>query len=139
MRIHLSDAGRVLWDRVFQGDADRLYAKVPPDNVVKRALIFDANLRVQRIVFICVPHRGSDLATNWIGSFGVGLISLPGNFLSGAQDVVSAPLEKDVGVKHMPTGINGLSRATKSRGSSRLPLWRLRLWLRPEFWIPTAE
>jgi hypothetical protein len=35
--------GRVLWDRVFQGDADRLYVKVPPDNVVKRALIFDAN------------------------------------------------------------------------------------------------
>jgi pimeloyl-ACP methyl ester carboxylesterase len=34
---------RVLWDRVFQGDADRLYAKLPADNVVKRALIFDAN------------------------------------------------------------------------------------------------
>jgi hypothetical protein len=115
--------GRVLWDRVFQGDADRLYAKVPPDNVVKRALIFDANLRVQRIVFICVPHRGSDLATNWIGSFGVGLISLPGNFLSGAQDVVSAPLEKDVGVKHMPTGINGLSpRSPLLRGLDTLPI-----------------
>src|SRR5271165_7398519 len=27
----------------------------------------------------------------------------------------------------------------KSRGSSRLALWLLRLWLRPEFWIPTAE
>jgi len=48
---------RVLWDRVFKGDADRLYAKLPPDNVVKRALIFDANPRVQRIVFICVPSR----------------------------------------------------------------------------------
>jgi len=44
-----------LWYRVFQGDADRLYAKLPSDNVVKRALIFDANPRVQRIVFICVP------------------------------------------------------------------------------------
>src|SRR5580704_7424990 len=29
--------GRVLWDRIFQGDADRLYAKVPPDNAVKGA------------------------------------------------------------------------------------------------------
>ncbi len=34
---------RVLWDDVFQGDADRLYAKVPPDHVIKRALIFDMN------------------------------------------------------------------------------------------------
>ena len=82
---------RVLWDHVFQSDADRLYAKVPPDNVVKRALIFDANPRVQRIVFICVPHRGSDLAINWIGSFGIGLISLPGKVLGGAIDVATLP------------------------------------------------
>jgi hypothetical protein len=115
--------GRVLWDRVFQGDADRLYAKVQPENVVKRALVFDANPRVHRIVFICVPHRGSDLATNWIGSFGVGLISLPGKLLSGAADVVSAPLEKDVGVKHMPTGINGLSpRSPLLRGLDTLAI-----------------
>jgi hypothetical protein len=35
--------GRVLWDDVFQGDADRLYASVPRDNLMKRALIFDAD------------------------------------------------------------------------------------------------
>ena len=114
---------RVLWDDVFQGDADRLYAKVPADNVVKRALIFDANPRVHRIVFICVPHRGSDLATNWIGSFGIGLISLPGKVLGGAMDVVIAPLKKDVGLKHMPTGINGLSpRSPVLLGLDTLPI-----------------
>jgi len=32
-----------------------------------------------------------------------------------------------------------IRRLPKSRGSSRLALWLLRLWLRPEFWIPTAE
>jgi pimeloyl-ACP methyl ester carboxylesterase len=112
---------RVLWDRVFQGDADRLYSKVPPDHAIKRALIFDANPRVQRIVFICVPHRGSDLATNWIGSFGIGLISLPGKLLNGAVNVVT--LEKDVGIKHMPTGINGLSpRSPVLLGLDTLPI-----------------
>ena len=30
-------------------------------------------------------------------------------------------------------------RASKSRGSSDLALWLLRLWLRPEFPIPTAK
>ena len=114
---------RVLWDDVFQGDADRLYAKLPADNVVKRALIFDANPRVHRIVFICVPHRGSDLATNWIGSFATGLVSLPGKLLSGAEDVVTSPLERDVGLKHMPTGINGLSpRSPVLRGLDTLPI-----------------
>ncbi|HME07934.1 MAG TPA: hypothetical protein VKG25_12840 [Bryobacteraceae bacterium] len=112
---------RVLWDHVFQSDADRLYAKVPADHVVKQALIFDANPRVQRIVFICVPHRGSDLATNWIGSFGIGLISLPGKLLNGAVNMVT--LEKDVGIKHLPTGINGLSpRSPVLRGLDTLPI-----------------
>jgi hypothetical protein len=114
---------RVLWDDVFKGDADRLYAKLPPDNVVKRALIFDANPRVHRIVFICVPHRGSDLAINWIGSFGTALISLPGKLLSGAANVVASPLQRDVGLKHMPTGINGLSpQSPVLRGLDTLPI-----------------
>src|SRR5260221_4051485 len=43
---------RVRLDRVFRSYADRLYTALPPDNVVKRALIFDANPRRARIVFI---------------------------------------------------------------------------------------
>jgi pimeloyl-ACP methyl ester carboxylesterase len=35
--------GRVLRDDVFRGDADHLYATVPPDNLMKKALIFEAN------------------------------------------------------------------------------------------------
>jgi pimeloyl-ACP methyl ester carboxylesterase len=99
---------RVLWDRVFRGDADRLYAKLPPDNVVKRALIFDANPRVQRIVFICVPHRGAALAINWIGSLGNGLISLPSKLLTRAVDLADQ-IKRAAGVRRVPTGINGLS------------------------------
>jgi hypothetical protein len=114
---------RVLWDSVFRGDANHLYSKLPPENVVKRALIFDANPRVQRIIFICVPHRGSDLATNWIGSIGSGLISLPGKLVSGALGVVTAPFEKEVGLRHLPTGINGLSpRSPVLRALDTLPI-----------------
>jgi pimeloyl-ACP methyl ester carboxylesterase len=112
---------RVLWDDVFRGDADRLYAKLPSDNVIKQALIFDENPRVQRIVFICVPHRGADLAINWIGALGNGLISLPGKVLGGA--ITLTTVEKDVGLKHLPTGINGLSpRSAVLRGLDTLPI-----------------
>ena len=100
---------RVLWNSVFQNDADRLYATTPPDSLTKKALIFDANPRVKRIVFICVPHRGSDLATNWIGSIGVGLIRLPATLLRQVEDGITGALLKHVGLKHPPTGINGLS------------------------------
>jgi hypothetical protein len=52
----------------FWFGADRLYATLPPDDLVKRAVIFKANPRVKKIVFICAPHRGSYLAANWIGA-----------------------------------------------------------------------
>jgi hypothetical protein len=108
-RMQAVTTGRVLWDRVFGADADRLYAALPPEHIIKRALIFEANPRVRRIVFICVPHRGSNLASVWIGSIGAGLIRLPGKVLTEAGDVVTAPLRRTVGLKHPPTGINGLS------------------------------
>src|SRR6185436_7699641 len=49
--------------------------------------------------------------------------SLPGKLLGGAVDVVTAPLQKNLGVKHMPTGINGLSpRSPLLRGLDTLPI-----------------
>ena len=105
---------------MFRSDADHLYAEVPPDNLMKRALTFEANPRIRRIVFICVPHRGADLAINWVGSIGVGLIRLPGRILARDINVAMATLQKNVGMKHPPTGINGLSpRSPSFAGSTR--------------------
>src|SRR5260370_33777907 len=50
---------RVLWNAVFQNDADRLYATTPPDSLTKKAFIFNANPPGKRIVFIWVSHRGA--------------------------------------------------------------------------------
>jgi hypothetical protein len=108
-RMQAEPTGRVLWNAVFQNDADRLYATIPSDNIAKKTLIFDANPHVKRIIFICVPHRGSYLASNWIGSIGVGLIRLPSTILSHAGEGVTGSLLKNIGLKHLPTGINGLS------------------------------
>jgi hypothetical protein len=108
-RMQAVRTGRVLWNAVFQNDADRLYATIPSDNIAKKTLIFDANPHVKRIIFICVPHRGSYLASNWIGSIGVGLIRLPSTILSHAGEGVTGSLLKNIGLKHLPTGINGLS------------------------------
>jgi pimeloyl-ACP methyl ester carboxylesterase len=108
-RLQSVDSGRVLWDGVFRDDADRLYATLPSDSLVKKALIFDSNRNVKRIVFICVPHRGSYLATSWIGSLGVSLIRLPAAIISKAEEVVLSPVLRSIGYKRLPTGINGLS------------------------------
>ena len=85
----------------------------------------------------------ADLAQG-LGS-GVGIISGISMFavfggLVGA--IVSSLTEKHLGgvkTSLVISGLGALWRAPKSRGSSRLALWLLRLWLRPEFRIPTAE
>jgi pimeloyl-ACP methyl ester carboxylesterase len=122
-RLQSTDSERVLWDGVFRNDADRLYATLPPDSLVKKALIFDSNPRVKRIVFICVPHRGSYLATSWIGLLGVSLIRLPTAIISKAEQVVLSPVLRSIGFKRLPTGINGLSpRSPLLRSLDTLPI-----------------
>jgi pimeloyl-ACP methyl ester carboxylesterase len=122
-RMQATTTGRVLWDRAFGADADRLYALLPPDHLAKQALIFDANPRVRRIVFICVPHRGSNLATAWVGSIGAGLIRLPADVVSGFGNAIVAPLRQTGGLKRLPTGINGLSpRSPVLRGLDTLAI-----------------
>jgi pimeloyl-ACP methyl ester carboxylesterase len=108
-RMQAVSTGRALWDAVFKNDADRLYATLPADDLVKRALIFNANPHVKRIVFICVPHRGSYLATNWIGALGISLIRFPSTLLTQAATTVMFSLRSNIGLIRLPTGINGLS------------------------------
>ena len=103
--------GRAVWDGVFGDEADHLYAKVPSDNMVKQALIFDANPRVKRVVFICVPHRGSPLATGVIGAIGLSLIHLPPAVVDNVQAQVGHTLAVAGGRKGFvfPPSVHGLS------------------------------
>lgn len=43
----------------------------------RRNIYFKANPDIDRVIFICGPHRGSPLSNSWIGRFGARLIRLP--------------------------------------------------------------
>jgi hypothetical protein len=84
-RMQAVDTSRVLWDQCFGQNADALYAKIPNDNLLKQTLVFRADPDVKRIVFICVPHRGSGLALGLVGMLGNGLIAVPQNVASSIR------------------------------------------------------
>ena len=124
-KMQTISTGRAAWDGVFGSDADRLYAKVPPDNLVKRALIFDANPRVKRVVFICVPHRGSPLADNSIGAIGLSLIHLPAQVVDNIQSQIGHSLAVIGGKKGFvfPPSVHGLSpKSTLLHALDRRPI-----------------
>ena len=105
------NTGRVLFDGVFKEKADALYAKIPANDPIKQALIFKANPHISEAVFICTPHRGSRLATGFIGDLGVWLSRLPGTVVKGMLNGMESSLELIAGVNNnkIPDGIQGLS------------------------------
>ncbi len=124
-RMQAVDSGRVLWDEAFHQNADALYAKIPEDNLLKQTLVFKADPDIKRIVFICVPHRGSGLAVGTVGALSVSLIRVPKNVALTIKTALGESLEKVTGVKglRLPTSISGLSpRSPVLIGLDKLPI-----------------
>jgi len=103
--------GRLLWDTNLKGSAEKLYATLPPDNILKKTFIFEANPKVGRLVFICVPHRGSDLAIGTIGNLATKLITLPLTLVNTFTDALGSSVDLLTGEKgdRWPTSIQSLS------------------------------
>jgi hypothetical protein len=110
-KMQVQTTGDAVWRGVFRGDAARLQAELPPDSLAKRALVFEANPRIKRIVFICTPHLGSPLAAGFLGRFGRSIIQLPMHVLQGAGNLTAKSLAAAVGQKgaFIPNSIWGLS------------------------------
>jgi pimeloyl-ACP methyl ester carboxylesterase len=95
---------------IFKDKAPEILA-LPDSALLKRALVYDANPRIERVVFVAAPHRGAPMAINAIGDLGAALIRLPGQMVNdigkGALQVVAAT----AGMKtnFVPNGVSALS------------------------------
>ena len=108
-RMQVTTTGRALWDASFEEEANRLYKKLPADHPVKESLIFKANPKVKKVVFICVPHRGSQLALSSVGTLGRRLISLPSTLVTTLHQSLADVLKTSTGQIYVPNSIDGLS------------------------------
>lgn len=108
-RMQATDTGRALWDANLGPKAAVLDAKLRADDLAKRLLFFDANPQVRRIVFICVPHRGSELALGSIGAIGMRLITLPASLVTEITASLGDVLLTASGQKRVPNSITSLS------------------------------
>jgi pimeloyl-ACP methyl ester carboxylesterase len=87
-----------------------IFANNSTDSLVVRALTYRANPRIKRVVFVCTPHRGSNMASGGLGSLAVSLISLPAKVLTPIKDsITSAELVQLTGSsKRLPNSVWGL-------------------------------
>jgi triacylglycerol esterase/lipase EstA (alpha/beta hydrolase family) len=99
-----------MWDKSLGQAAKSIFKENSRDSLIVRATTFRTNPRIKRVVFICTPHRGSDLASNGIGKIGISLITLPARLTAVMLDsLTSADLAQITGSsKRLPNSITGL-------------------------------
>jgi pimeloyl-ACP methyl ester carboxylesterase len=100
---------KAMWEKKMGETAKVIFDQQPKDSLIVRATTFRANPRIKRVVFICTPHRGSDMASGGLGKFAISLINLPGQLTAVMKDAfTSAELVKLTGSKRLPNSVWGL-------------------------------
>ncbi len=109
-RMQVTTMDRKAWDAIGKDKAATFFANVPKGSLVERATVFNANPHVSRAVFICTPHRGSEMARSRLGELARRLIFLPVELtstLTGTMGKAVAVITGDP--KRMPTSVDGLA------------------------------
>ena len=98
------------WDVVGKERAAKFFEKVEEGDLVDRATTFEANPKVARLVFICTPHRGSEMALGSIGELGRRLIALPADLTTSVTKTMGDSMSVITGQPgRMPNSVTGLS------------------------------
>src|SRR5215831_10522679 len=79
-RLMVTDTGDKIWHNFFATPPAKTPLASDTRKLLEAALIFNHRPDVQRVIFISTPHRGSDLASNWIGRIGASLVKTPRPF-----------------------------------------------------------
>lgn len=101
---------RAAWERGAPGLIGKLTHGLKQDDLVCRGTLFHANPHIRREIFICTPHRGSEMALGSLGEIGMRLISLPVTLTSGiSQSVITTLGNFSGGAGRMPNSVSSLS------------------------------
>lgn len=110
-RLMVTDAQDKLWRNLFGHAPEQTKFSGPSRQLLLDALVFNHRKEIRRAIFISAPHKGSDLASNWIGRLGSRLVRVP-SFLADARDAVSSVVVADSAsmvLERAPNSIDTLS------------------------------
>src|SRR6266513_3525812 len=84
-RTLITDTGTKLWTEAFGHPPAQTPMDPKSKHLLEEVLIFEHRHDIGRVVFMSTPHRGSDLASNWIGRIGSMLVKTPSKLLTVGQ------------------------------------------------------
>jgi pimeloyl-ACP methyl ester carboxylesterase len=109
-RLMITDSGDKIWRDFFGTSPARTPMASDTRKLVEEALVFNHRPDVERVIFISTPHRGSKLATGWIGRVGAALVRTPKLFTpiytSAKPLLIADPAARPL--KRMPNSVDTL-------------------------------
>jgi pimeloyl-ACP methyl ester carboxylesterase len=79
-RLMVTDAGDKIWRDLFGTPPQETPLSAEGRKLLEASLIFNHRPEVKRVIFISTPHRGSAIASGWIGRIGSSLVRTPRMF-----------------------------------------------------------
>jgi pimeloyl-ACP methyl ester carboxylesterase/predicted GNAT family acetyltransferase len=86
-RTLITDTGNKLWIEGFGKPPDQTEMPAESKHLLEEAIILKHRPEIGHVIFMSTPHRGSDLARNWIGRIGSMLVRTPSALLSVGQTI----------------------------------------------------
>jgi pimeloyl-ACP methyl ester carboxylesterase len=111
-RLMITDVGDKIW--LNYCGKPPAQTNIPSDSkkLLEESLIFNHRPEVKRVIFMSTPHRGADMASNWIGRIGTSLVRMPFLLAAVPFQAVNAVVIPDPGamqLKRMPNSIDTLA------------------------------
>src|SRR5439155_104587 len=78
--------------------------EMPADSkhLLEEAIILKHRPEIGRVIFMSTPHRGSDLASNWIGRIGSMLVKTPSKLITIGQTIREAATPDPAALQMFP-------------------------------------
>jgi pimeloyl-ACP methyl ester carboxylesterase len=111
-RMMLTDSGQdAMWRELFNRTPAQTPLSEQDKNLLASILIFEERRDIDRAIFMSTPHRGSEMASNWIGKIATRLVRLPKNLVMIGADMATVATETkgEFHLRRMPNAIDTLS------------------------------
>jgi pimeloyl-ACP methyl ester carboxylesterase len=86
-KMTVVNSGSRFWDNLAKVPLDKTNLDPETRDLLRRALFVEPLPFVKRVVFIATPHRGSFLASNFLGKIANKFINLPGGLAKSAVQI----------------------------------------------------
>lgn len=109
-RTLITDSGMKLWNAIYDKPPEEMPFASETRKIMSESLIFKPRTDISRVIFASASHRGSDVATDFLGRLGSRIIGSPTDLLPNDPEVLTLAKPNSTGdnLKRMPNSIDFL-------------------------------